>query len=139
VTKLPITDTRMTRFWITLPQAVQFVRDAFDRMQGGELYVPRIPSMRIIDLAEVVVPGADIDVIGVRPGEKLHEEMISAEDAHRTLRFADHYLVQPVIADWGTKPLEGGEPVPGDFVYRSDLNDQWLTSDQLREMIAHSR
>jgi UDP-N-acetylglucosamine 4,6-dehydratase len=139
VTKLPITDTRMTRFWITLPQAVQFVLDAFDRMAGGELYVPRIPSMRITDLAQVILPDAEIEVIGIRPGEKLHEEMISAEDAYRTRRFDDHYVVQPVIAEWGGKPLEGGEPVDDGFVYRSDLNDQWLTGDALREMIDHSK
>lgn len=139
VSKLPITDTRMTRFWITLPQAVQFVLDAFDRMAGGELYVPRIPSMRITDLAQVILPDAEIEVIGIRPGEKLHEEMISAEDAYRTLQFEDHYVVQPVISEWGDKPLEGGKPVKDGFVYRSDLNDQWLTSEELREMIAQSK
>jgi UDP-N-acetylglucosamine 4,6-dehydratase len=139
VEKLPITDTRMTRFWITLPQAVQFVLDAFDRMRGGELYVPRIPSMKITDLAEVIVPGVAIEVIGVRPGEKLHEEMISREDARRTLRFPDHYVVQPVAADWGGKPIDGGEPMPEDFQYTSDRNDQWLTADQLRTMIDMAR
>jgi UDP-N-acetylglucosamine 4,6-dehydratase len=139
VTKLPITDTRMTRFWITLPQAVQFVLAAFDRMEGGELYVPRIPSMRITDLAQVILPEAEIEVIGIRPGEKLHEEMISAEDAYRTLQFEDHYVVQPVISEWGGKPLEGGKPVADGFVYRSDLNDQWLAADELREMIALSK
>ncbi|MCW2503133.1 MAG: UDP-4-dehydro-6-deoxy-2-acetamido-D-glucose 4-reductase [Actinomycetia bacterium] len=139
VTKLPITDVRMTRFWITLPQAVQFVLDAFDRMRGGELYVPRIPSMRITDLAQVILPDAEIEVIGIRPGEKLHEEMISAEDAYRTLRFSDHYVVQPVISEWGDKPIEGGEPVPGDFVYRSDVNDQWLDGPALQTMIDSSK
>jgi UDP-N-acetylglucosamine 4,6-dehydratase len=139
VTTLPITDTRMTRFWITLPQAVQFVLSAFDRMNGGELYVPRIPSMRITDLAQVIVPDAEINVIGIRPGEKLHEEMISAEDAYRTLQFEDHYVVQPVISEWGGKPLEGGRQVADGFVYRSDLNDQWLTPAQLRDMIAQSK
>ena len=139
VTTLPITDTRMTRFWITLPQAVQFVMDAFDRMHGGELYVPRIPSMRITDLAQVVVPDAEIEVIGIRPGEKLHEEMISAEDAYRTLQFDDHYVVQPVISEWGGEPLEGGKPVADGFVYRSDLNDQWLDGEALRDMIAQSK
>lgn len=135
-TTLPITDPRMTRFWITLPQAVQFVVDAFSRMQGGELYVPRIPSMKITDLADVVVPGAEQKIIGIRPGEKLHEEMISREDAWRTLRFPDHYVVQPVAAEWGNRPLEGGESVPDDFTYRSDLNDQWLAPEQLHAMIA---
>jgi UDP-N-acetylglucosamine 4,6-dehydratase len=136
VTRLPITDRRMTRFWITLPQAVQFVLDSFERMTGGELYVPRIPSMKITDLAQVVAPGTEIDLIGIRPGEKLHEEMISLEDAHRTLRFDDHYVVQPVISEWGGDHVKGGEPVSPDFVYRSDLNDQWLTHDQLADMVA---
>ena len=135
-TRVPITDTRMTRFWITLPQAVQFVCDAFMRMQGGELYVPRIPSMRITDLARAIVPDAKINVVGIRPGEKLHEEMISLEDAQRTLRFPDHYLVQPVLADWGAKPIEGGQPVEDGFIYRSDRNDHWLSIDEMRDMLA---
>jgi UDP-N-acetylglucosamine 4,6-dehydratase/5-epimerase len=140
-TTLPITDERMTRFWITLPQAVQFVLDAFDRMAGGELYVPRIPSMKIVDLAEVLAPGIKTEIIGIRPGEKLHEEMISSEDSHRTLRYEDHYVVTPVIAHWGGSPSgsherNGGEPVPDGFSYRSDRNDQWLTHDQLAEMVA---
>lgn len=134
-TTLPITDERMTRFWITLPHAVQFVLDSFDRMTGGELYVPRIPSMKITDLAQVVAPGSDIKVIGIRPGEKLHEEMISVEDAHRTLRFGDHYVVQPLISEWGGEHVHGGQPVESEFQYRSDLNDQWLTHDQLAEMV----
>lgn len=137
-TRLPITDERMTRFWITLPQAVQFVLDAFERMHGGELYVPRIPSMRIVDLARVLAPGLPHDVIGIRPGEKLHEEMISAEDSHRTLRFDDHYLVRPVVAEWGAEPAQGGEPVDDGFIYRSDLNDQWVTPDQLAGMVSAS-
>jgi UDP-N-acetylglucosamine 4,6-dehydratase/5-epimerase len=133
---VPITDERMTRFWITLPQAVQFVLDAFARMSGGELYVPRIPSMKIADLARVLVPSATHKIIGIRPGEKLHEEMISVEDAHRTLRFPDHYVVRPVISEWGGQHVRGGEPVEDGFNYRSDLNDQWLTPEQLEEMVA---
>lgn len=135
-TSLPITDERMTRFWITLPQAVQFVLDAFSRMVGGELYVPRIPSMKITDLAEVIAPGVKTEVIGIRPGEKLHEEMISVEDAHRTLRFDDRYVVKPVISRWGGAETEGGDAVAEDFVYRSDRNDQWLTHEQLSAMVA---
>src|SRR5262245_58596142 len=94
---LPITDKRMTRFWITLDQAVRFVVDSFDLMQGGELYVPRIPSMRIMDLVEAVAPDAATHEVGMRPGEKLHEEMIAADDGRRTLRYPDRYLVQPTI------------------------------------------
>jgi UDP-N-acetylglucosamine 4,6-dehydratase len=133
---LPITDKRMTRFWITLDQAVDFVVDSFDLMQGGELYVPRIASMKVVDLAEAIAPGAPTHEIGIRPGEKLHEEMIAADDSRRTLRLADRYVVQPTIATWGyTAPTEG-EPVPDGFSYTSDANDQWLTVDDIRTMIA---
>ncbi len=132
---LPITDPRMTRFWITLPQAVQFVVDSFDQMTGGELYVPRIPSMHIMDLVEAVAPGAQTTEIGIRPGEKLHEEMISADDSYRTVRLPDRYVVQPTVLEWWFAP-PGGEPVEPDFSYRSDTNEQWLTPEQLRELIA---
>jgi len=129
---LPITDTRMTRFWISLPQAVEFVIDCLGDMNGGELYVPRIPSMRIIDLAEAVAPGAPIEEIGMRPGEKLHEEMISAEDARRTVCRHDRYVVRPTLAIWGGFHEAPGEPVPEDFRYVSNENDQWLEVDELR-------
>ena len=125
----------MTRFWITLDQAVRFVVDSFELMQGGELYVPRIPSMRIIDLADAMAPGCPIDEIGIRPGEKLHEEMISPDDGRRTLLLADRYVVQPTIADWGYVPPAGGETLPEGFAYRSDTNDQWLSVDDLRAMV----
>lgn len=132
---LPITDKRMTRFWITLEQAVGFVVDSFEIMQGGELYVPRIPSIRILDLVEAVAPEAATHEIGIRPGEKLHEEMIAPDDSRRTIRFADRYVVQPTIATWGYQPPAGGEEVPDGFTYRSDSNDQWLTVPQLRSML----
>ena len=134
---LPITDTRMTRFWITLPQAVQFVVDSFDRMNGGELFVPRIPSMRILDLVEAVAPGSPTYEVGIRPGEKLHEEMISADDSYRTVRQSDRYVVKPTVKEWWFTEPEG-EPVPPGFSYRSDTNDLWLTPDDLRAMIAES-
>jgi UDP-N-acetylglucosamine 4,6-dehydratase len=132
---LPITDKRMTRFWITLDQAVRFVVDSFELMQGGELYVPRIPSMRILDLADALAPGCPIDEIGIRPGEKLHEEMISPDDGRRTLLLTDRYVVQPTIADWGYVPPAGGETLPEGFAYRSDANDLWLSVDDLRAMV----
>ncbi|WP_307249028.1 UDP-N-acetylglucosamine 4,6-dehydratase (inverting) [Catenuloplanes indicus] len=132
---LPITDKRMTRFWITLDQAVRFVSTSFDMMNGGELYVPRIPSMRILDLANAVAPDVSTYEIGIRPGEKLHEEMISLDDASRTLRLPDRYVVQPTIASWGYTPPADAEPVADDFVYRSDTNDLWLSIDELRDMI----
>ena len=132
---LPVTDKRMTRFWITLPQAVKFVVDSFDVMQGGELYVPRIPSMRILDLIEAVAPDTPTHEVGVRPGEKLHEEMIAADDSRRTLRFADRYVVQPVVASWGYETPVGGEEVPDGFNYRSDNNDLWLSVDDMRTLL----
>lgn len=131
---LPITDTRMTRFWITLPQAVQFVIDSFDQMQGGELYVPRIPSMKIVDLVEAVAPGSETYEMGIRPGEKLHEEMISLDDARRTLRIGDRYVVLPTIAEWGFTAPEG-ESLPDGFAYRSDTNDLWLGADGIRAIL----
>jgi UDP-N-acetylglucosamine 4,6-dehydratase len=131
---LPITDLAMTRFWITLAEAVKFVVDSFDLMQGGELYVPRIPSMRIVDLVEAVAPEATTYEIGIRPGEKLHEEMISLDDARRTLRIGDRYVVLPTIAEWGFTPPEG-ETLPEGFAYRSDTNDLWLDSAAIRDVL----
>lgn len=133
---LPVTDNRMTRFWITLPQAVKFVLDSFELMTGGELYVPRIPSIRITDLAEAIAPGTPTHEIGIRPGEKLHEEMIALDDARRTLRLGDRYVVQPHLAGWGYQPPETGKAISHEFSYRSDTNDQWLTVDELRELLA---
>ena len=131
---LPITDERMTRFWITLPQTVQFVVDSFDLMVGGELYVPRIPSMRIMDLVEAVAPGSKTHPVEIRPGEKLHEEMISQDDSRRTLLLGDRYVILPTIAEWGfVAPI--GESVPDGFAYRSDTNDQWLDVEALRDLI----
>jgi UDP-N-acetylglucosamine 4,6-dehydratase len=132
---LPITDKRMTRFWITLDQAVRFVVDSFDQMQGGELFVPRIPSMRILDLVEAIAPDATTHEIGIRPGEKLHEEMIAPDDSRRTLRTADRFIVQPTIATWGYQPPADCEPVPDGFAYRSDSNDDWLSVEQLRSVL----
>jgi UDP-N-acetylglucosamine 4,6-dehydratase len=132
---LPITDLRMTRFFITLPQAVKFVLDSFEMMQGGELYVPRIPSMKIVDLAQAVVPGAAMHNSGLRPGEKLHEEMISAEEGRRTLRMGDRYVLQPDLASWGYKPPTDGEPVPAGFHFTSDNNDQWFTLEEITKIL----
>ncbi len=132
---LPITDKRMTRFWITLQQAVSFVVDSFDQMNGGELYVPRIPSMRIIDLAAAIAPTAPIHEIGIRPGEKLHEEMIGPDDSRRTLLMDGRYVVLPYLAGWGFVPPPGGELVPEGFAYRSDTNDLWLGAEELHDLV----
>jgi UDP-N-acetylglucosamine 4,6-dehydratase len=132
---LPITDTRMTRFWITLSQAVDFVIQAFADMDGGELFVPRIPSMRVTDLARAIAPDAELVEVGIRPGEKLHEEMISSEDSLRTIRQPHRYVVGPTLAEW-TYRVPAGEPVPDGFAYTSDTNDLWLSVDDLRALIA---
>ena len=133
---LPITDKRMTRFWITLDQAVKFVVDSFDLMAGGELYVPRIPSMKVVDLAQAVAPEAPMHEIGVRPGEKLHEEMVSPEEGRRALRLGDRYVLQPAVATWGYEAPADGVPVSDGFAYRSDTNDLWLDVDEIRDMLA---
>lgn len=131
---LPITDNRMTRFWITLPEAVQFVVDSFDRMVGGELYVPKISSMRIMDLVEAIAPGSQTHEIGTRPGEKLHEEMISEDDSRRTLDLGDRYVILPTIAEWGFVAPKG-EAVEDGFAYRSDTNPEWLSVDDMRRLL----
>ena len=127
---LPITDLEMTRFWISIEQAVRFVIDSFDLMQGGELYVPRIPSMKIVDLALAVAPTAKLEEIGMRPGEKLHEEMISADDSRRTLILENRFVVTPVVAEWGYKqPI--GEKMPANKAYRSNTNDMWMSKEDI--------
>lgn len=133
--RLPVTDERMTRFWITLERAVALVDFAFEDMQGGELYVPKIPSMRVIDLASAIAPEAEIDIVGIRPGEKLHEEMISVDDARRTTEFDDHYVIHPVKADWVAHQDWKGTPVPDGFSYNSASNKQWLTVEELRRLV----
>lgn len=132
---LPITDDRMTRFWITLPQAVKFVLDSFEIMSGGELYVPRIPSIRITELAEAIAPGATTHQIGIRPGEKLHEEMIAADDSRRTIAVGDRYVVMPHVDGWGYKAPAKGTLVEDGFSFQSDSNDAWLSVDEIRTLL----
>ena len=131
---LPLTDKRMTRFWISIEQAVKFVLDSFHLMSGGELYVPRIPSMKLVDLANAISPNTEISEIGMRPGEKLHEEMISADDSRRTLLLDDRYVVMPVVAEWGYAPPKG-ESMEEGFAYRSDTNDLWMSQDDISEFL----
>jgi UDP-N-acetylglucosamine 4,6-dehydratase len=132
---LPITDIRMTRFWISIEDAVKFVLDSFELMQGGELYVPRIPSMKIIDLAKAISPDSEIVEIGIRPGEKLHEEMISAEDSRRTIKVSSNrFLVLPVVAEWSFDPPKG-EVMSERTAYASDTNDLWIDSAEMAEFI----
>jgi UDP-N-acetylglucosamine 4,6-dehydratase len=131
---LPITDLRMTRFWISIDQAVHFVMQSLELMSGGELYVPRIPSMRIKDLAMAVAPDAQLEEIGMRPGEKLHEEMISADDSRRTVILQNRYVVTPVVAEWGYK-IPNGESMPEGKAYQSDTNDLWMSQEQIRNFL----
>jgi UDP-N-acetylglucosamine 4,6-dehydratase len=132
---LPLTDLRMTRFWISIDAAVKFVLSSLELMSGGELYVPRIPSMKLIDLAKAVDPIAKIVDIGMRPGEKLHEEMISADDSRRTFIVGDRYIVTPVVAEWGYKEPEG-QRMPEGVAYQSNTNDLWMTEEEIREFIS---
>ena len=134
---LPITDTRMTRFMITLEQGVELVWHAFDDMVGGEIYVKKIPSMKVTDIATAVNPTAGHDIIGIRPGEKLHEEMISPEDAAYTYEYPEHYKILPAINGWSTDKarINGGVPVAGDFSYTSNNNADWMTKETLRSWI----
>ncbi|WBQ04953.1 UDP-N-acetylglucosamine 4,6-dehydratase (inverting) [Kribbella sp. CA-293567] len=132
---LPITDLRCTRFLITLPDAVEFVVDSFELMTGGELYVPRIPSMKVTDLAEAIAPGATMHDVGLRPGEKLHEEMISPEEGRRALTLGNRFVLQPDLASWGYTPPPGGIPVAPDFHYASDTNNQWYSIDEIRKIL----
>jgi UDP-N-acetylglucosamine 4,6-dehydratase len=131
---LPITDLRMTRFWISIDQAVNFVIDSLEIMQGGELYVPRIPSMRIVDLATAVAPKAVLEEVGMRPGEKLHEEMISADDSRRTVILRDRFVVTPVVAEWGYREPKG-DRMPEGVAYQSNSNDLWMSQEDIRNFL----
>jgi UDP-N-acetylglucosamine 4,6-dehydratase/5-epimerase len=131
---LPLTDFRMTRFWISIEQAIMFIMESFEIMTGGELYVPRIPSMKLIDLAEAIVPGAKTIEIGMRPGEKLHEEMVSADDSRRTLLLDKRYVVMPVVAEWGYIPPKGIQ-MPEGQAYRSDTNDLWMSKEDISNFL----
>ena len=136
--ELPITDVRMTRFWITLKQATNFILDSFEMMNGGELYVPRIPSFKLVDLIRAIDPNAKLKEIGIRPGEKLHEEMISEDDTRRTTVQHDRFVVSPMQADWNYKsPV--GEKYPDGHAYKSNTNDTWLTVDDMKSMILNER
>lgn len=134
---LPITDDRMTRFMISLEQGVELVWHAFDDMEGGEIYVKKIPSMKVTDIATVVAPDARQDVIGIRPGEKLHEQMISEEDAQFTYEYPDHFKILPAIHNWGESVarIKDGQKVAEGFSYTSDNNGDWMDRDQLQAWI----
>ena len=126
--ELPVTDPRMTRFWITLQQGVDFVLSCFSMMRGGEIFVPKIPSMKIVDLAAALAPNLPIKVVGIRPGEKLHEVMVTTDDGRVTVELPDRFVIEPSFNFWARErsSLAGAQPVPENFSYASDNNTQWL-------------
>lgn len=137
--EIPITDPRMTRFWVTLTQGVQFVMDCLGSMTGGEIFVPKIPSMSVMDLADAIAPGVPTRIVGIRPGEKLHEIMVPEDDAPHTLELDDYYVICPFLANNNVSQFQhrlGGKICPEGFSYASNNNDQWLSVAELRELIA---
>lgn len=143
--ELPVTHEKMTRFWITLEQGVNFVLKNFERMKGGEIFIPKIPSMAMVDLAKALAPDLGVKIIGIRPGEKMHEMMISRDDAHLTYEFDDYYVISPSIQfttaqDFSVNALnQKGKPVSEDFEYSSNTNKIWLDRAGLLEMIGDSK
>ncbi|MCL6557905.1 MAG: UDP-N-acetylglucosamine 4,6-dehydratase (inverting) [Firmicutes bacterium] len=132
---LTVTDERMTRFWITLEQGVDFVLRCLEMMHGGEVFVPKIPSMRIIDLARAICPECTIEYIGIRPGEKIHEVLISKDEARNTLDLGGFYVIQPSFSFWSTGNWSQGKPVPEEWEYTSCNNEQWVGRNQLQTLI----
>lgn len=133
--KITITDERMTRFWITLEQGVRFVIDCISRMHGGEVFIPKIPSMKVMDLADIVAPKAKREVIGIRPGEKVNEILLTEEESRHAQEFDNYFAIEPEHPFWGKDNLQGGKPLPDDFKYTSDSNSWWLTGQELQRMV----
>ncbi len=138
--KLPITDKRMTRFMISLEQGVELVWHAFEDMVGGEIYIKKIPSMKVVDIAKVISPNARHEIIGIRPGEKLHEQMISSDDSHSTYEYLGYYKILPQINDWGkdTLRIKKGKKVPEGFTYNSNTNSEWMTNSELKRWVQNN-
>jgi UDP-N-acetylglucosamine 4,6-dehydratase len=136
---LPITDLRMTRFWITLDQGVAFVLSCFSMMRGGEIFIPKIPSMKMVDMATALAPDLSHEVVGIRPGEKLHEVMITEDDAVTTVELSDRYVIEPAIHLWDgeSSVSDGSKPVAEGFRYASNTNEDWLDAEALRELMTH--
>lgn len=132
---LTMTDRRMTRFWVTLDQAVEFVTRCIERLQGGEIFIPKIPSMALLDLVQAIAPDCRIRETGIRPGEKLHEVLLTEDDARHALEFDDCFLIEPEFPWWGGSRWVGGKPLPEGFSYRSDNNTQWLTIEALKKLV----
>lgn len=132
---VPITDERMTRFWITLDQGVQFVLENLERMKGGEIFIPKIPSMKVTDLAKAIAPECKMEIIGIRPGEKLHEAMIMEDDARHTLEYVDYFVIYPEINNWELNEMDNGKKIEDGFSYTSDKNNKWLSVEDLKNLI----
>lgn len=133
--KISITDKRMTRFWITLEQGVKFGIECIDKMHGGEIFIPKIPSMRIMDLADVIAPESEKEIIGIRPGEKINEVLLTQEEARHTKEFDKYFTIEPEFPFWAEENLNGGKDLPDGFTYTSDNNNSWLTKDALKTII----
>lgn len=139
--RIPITDPRMTRFWLTLEQGVEFVIDSLERMKGGEIFVPKIPSMKILDLARAIAPECPTEIVGIRAGEKLHEVMVPEDDARHTVSYPQYFAILPEFSTWATEEYlqnNGGQLCPDRFRYSSESNDQWLSVEDLREIVARA-
>lgn len=133
--KITVTDPRMTRFWLTLEQGVRFVLKNVEIMQGGEVFIPKIPSMRMTDLVRVLVPDCDVVEIGIRPGEKLHEVLVGEDESRQTIELEDGYVITPTHPWWRNPVIMAGKPVPEGFRYASDINKHWLSMEELRNLI----
>jgi FlaA1/EpsC-like NDP-sugar epimerase len=135
---ITITDDKMTRFWITLEQGVRFVINCIERMQGGEVFVPKIPSMKITELADAIAPGVKRKVTGIRPGEKVNEILLTEEEARHAGEFDGYFVIEPEHPFWRKDTVQNGKPLPEGFRYTSDNNDRWLTRDELKGMVEES-
>jgi UDP-N-acetylglucosamine 4,6-dehydratase (inverting) len=133
--EITITDKRMTRFWITLEQGIRFVINCIELMKGGEIFIPKIPSMKITDLAEILAPEAKRKIIGIRPGEKLNEELLTIEEVHHSKEFDKYFVIEPEFPFWQKDNFKEGKPLPEGFKYSSDTNKEWLTKEQLKEIL----
>jgi UDP-N-acetylglucosamine 4,6-dehydratase len=133
--KITVTDQRMTRFWLTLERGVRFVVRCIEQMHGGEIFVPKIPSMKLVEIAEAVAPGCEVEFIGIRPGEKLHEVLVSEDEARNTLELPDMFVIQPAHIWWRKENWQEALPLPDGFRYTSDTNPHWLTPEELNELI----
>jgi UDP-N-acetylglucosamine 4,6-dehydratase len=136
--RVTITDPRMTRFWITLDQGARFVVHCIEQMYGGEIFVPKIPSMKMLELAEALAPGCEIQIVGIRPGEKLHEVLLSEDEARQSVELGDMYVIQPVHSWWGKENWTQAQPLPEGFRYASDGNSRWLSAEQLYELMCET-